>query len=147
MKIWTSYFYKVRFLSPNQIPVSTALWDPKWFHMSKGQNHKFVDKRGVLNGLRFEDLHPGKSCEGLCRGKPCEYSPDSCRFMENYRTQIFSLDRANVMSRLAAAADKVKTALGFSEDPEIVFLVHEAPDNACSERKVLQEFFACDELP
>jgi len=67
--------------------------------------------------------------------------------MENYRTQIFALDRANVISRLEVAAAKVKSALGFREDPEIVLLVHEAPDNACSERKVLQEFFACSELP
>lgn len=29
MKIKISYFYMIRFFKPNQIPISTAVWDPK----------------------------------------------------------------------------------------------------------------------
>ena len=68
MAIYISYFYNVRFLKPDQVPVSTAVWDPKWFHDFKGQSHKFFDKRGVLNGLRAESLHPDHTCDSLCRG-------------------------------------------------------------------------------
>lgn len=28
MKIYTSYFYMIRFMKPNMIPLSTAKWDP-----------------------------------------------------------------------------------------------------------------------
>ena len=37
MKIMTSYFYAIRFFKPNMIPISTAKWDPKWYHQNKGQ--------------------------------------------------------------------------------------------------------------
>ena len=36
--------------------------------------------------------------------------------------------------------------LSLDHEPEIVLLVHEAPDNPCSERQVLQEAFQCQEL-
>lgn len=32
MKILISYFYQIRFFKPNMIPLSTAAFDPKWFH-------------------------------------------------------------------------------------------------------------------
>lgn len=32
MKFYTSYFYKLRFFTPNMLPFSTAKWDPKWYH-------------------------------------------------------------------------------------------------------------------
>ena len=54
MKIKISYFYHVRNLKQYQIPVSTAVWDPKWFHENTGNNkHIFIDKRGVVNGVRL----------------------------------------------------------------------------------------------
>ena len=40
MKIYISYFYAVRFFKPYQIPMSTAVWDPKWW-------------RGVKRELRW----------------------------------------------------------------------------------------------
>jgi hypothetical protein len=85
MKVWTSYFYAVRFMKPWHIPVSTAVSDPAWFHDFKGKQHVFVDKRGVLNGLRSEKLKPGNACEGLCRGRPCNDVPETCGFLEAYR--------------------------------------------------------------
>lgn len=32
MKFYISYFYAVRFMKPNTVALSTAMWDPKWFH-------------------------------------------------------------------------------------------------------------------
>lgn len=146
MKVWTSYFYMVRFLRPYHIALSTALYDPKWFHAFRGQKHLFVDKNGVLNGLRAEVLHPGASCEGLCSGRPCALSPGSCSFLKEYRRQIFSLDRSALEESFSALGGRVRDRLGFREEPEIVLLVHEAPSNPCSERIVLQEFFGCREI-
>ena len=36
MKIYTSYFYQIRFFKPNMIPLSTAKYDPSWFHKGLG---------------------------------------------------------------------------------------------------------------
>ena len=32
MKFYISYFYAVRFMKPNTVALSTAMWDPKWFY-------------------------------------------------------------------------------------------------------------------
>ena len=145
MKLFTSYFYQVRFFKPWQIPLSTAVYDPKWFHEGQGQHHVFVDKNGVVNGLRGEKLHPGKSCDGLCHGKPCEHSPESCQFLAEYRKQLSSIDKDAYLKELEALASRLKAAMKFNEEPEIMLIVHEAPTNACSERCVLQEIFGCNE--
>ena len=147
MKINTSYFYKVRFLNPNQIPISTALSDPKWFHENLGNGHKFIDKNGVLNGIRAEFLKPGNTCHNLCHGKDsCNGTPTNCSFLKEYRNQIFSLDYEECMSKFSKLGKMLKNLIGFDGEPEIVLLVHEAPTNECSERKVLQDFFKCEEL-
>ena len=76
MQIFLSYFYAVRFFRPYMIPFSTAMWDPKWYHEGQNQNHIFIDKNGVINGLRADPLVPDKHCDGLCRG------PERCEFKE-----------------------------------------------------------------
>lgn len=67
MEIYTSYFYKVRFFKPNMIPISTAFSDPSWFHNFKGHNYQFIDKNGVINGLRADVFAPGPVARELCR--------------------------------------------------------------------------------
>ena len=146
LKLHTSYFYQIRFFKPFQIPISTAVWDPKWFHDYQSQDHKFIDKRGVVNGFRCEALHPAAECEGLCHGRPCQFSPDSCEFLKSYRKQIFRLDREKLLDSLLKAARVIQQKLKFTEDPELIFIVHEAPANVCSERAVLQDFFECTEF-
>ena len=86
MKFALGYFYQVRFFTPNMIPVSTALSDPKWYHQNKGSQFTFLDKNNVINGLRCEELAPGPLCQGLCLGKKnsgCE--PLTCEFLKIYR--------------------------------------------------------------
>ena len=148
MKIYTSYFYAVRFLSPNQIPLSTAVWDPKWFHDGMGQGHVFVDKRGVVNGLRAEKLHPGAGCAGLCRGlESCECGdPSKCAFLRAYREQLAAVDKAAFIASLSELGSRLKARLGFGGEPEFVLTVHEPPYKECSERGALQEAFGCGEL-
>ena len=48
MKLAISYFYKIRFFQPWMIPISTAAWDPKYYHDNKGKDYLFVDTINIL---------------------------------------------------------------------------------------------------
>lgn len=134
MKIYTSYFYKVRFFKENIYPVSTAVWDPKWFHDNQGEMHIFVDKNGVTNGLKFYPFVPNNEVMGLCKGKfDCDSSPDKCEFLSKYRKQLDSLDFNEIMEDLKSTFDE--------PDDVIVFMFHETPNNKCSERDVVTDWF------
>lgn len=142
MKIRTSYFYKLREFTPNMIPVSTAMWDPKWFHDFKGTEYIFKDRHGVYNGIRYESFVPGLTCEGLCRGSErCGQTPDSCTFLQNYYKQLQSLDFNLVIQELEALALQIQKHEGFSEEPIIVLMVYEKPEMLCSERVMLKKWF------
>ena len=144
MKIYTSYFYMIRFMKPNMIPLSTAKWDPQWFHKGLGNKYQWKDKNGVWNGLRAPEFAPGPVCEGLCEGseKCNKKNPDSCLFLNAYRYQLDQLDYNDIIKRCENIANCVKEREQFKEEPIIILLVHEAPNNFCSERCVIQEWFA-----
>ena len=145
MQIYISYFYQVRFFTPNMIPLSTAVGDPIWFHnMTRDQTLKFKDKNGVWNGLRAEPFVPGANCEGTCRGPEwCDtMNPDRCAFLRRYLIQLNSLDYKEILARFERLGNLVKNREGFLEEPIAVLLVHEAPNNPCSERWALKKWFA-----
>ena len=146
--IYTSYFYNVRFLKPWQVPLSTACFDPRWFHDFKGPSHKFIDKRGVLNGLRAECLHPDSSCSDLCRGpETCTSNgPSACEFLRRYSIQLSKINRGLYFKKLAALQKALQAKLSLPCLPDLIFLVHEPPYKACSERSALQHFLGCQEL-
>ena len=144
MEVFTSYFYKVRFFTPNMLPFSTAVWDPKWYHEFRDQNHLFLDKRGVLNGLRHPAFAPGSMCEGLCRGRDgcIDPNPSTCDFLKVYRRQLDEIDYTAVMKYFEEMAEWIRGVTHYKGEPVIVLLVHEAPTNPCSERAVIQQWFA-----
>ncbi len=141
-KFALSYFYQIRFFKQNMLPLSTAVWDPKWFHAFNDMNYMFFDKRGVLNGARCTPFVPGESCDGLCHGREtCQTGdPTSCAFLSEYRKQ---LDKINVPLFLAAMSEVARELLPNipEDDVTIVFIVYEKPDNPCSERWVLLKWF------
>lgn len=140
MKVLITYFYNIRFLKPNQIPVSTAVWDPKWYHDFKDKDYIFKDKNGVYNGIRYIPFVPNDSCNGLCRGpETCDKTPDTCPFLQNYYKQIYSLDIDKVMDDFNEI--RYWLELDVADDYEIVILVYEKPDNPCSERHTLIQWF------
>ena len=143
MQIMTSYFYQIRNFTPNMIPLSTAMWDPKWFHQNKGQKYQFKDKNGVWNGLRAEPFVPGPLCNHLCRGPEFCHTKDPacCPFLKKYREQLDRLDINNILNRVSFIGNQIQQLEGFTEEPIIVFIVHEAPQNLCSERIVIQQWF------
>lgn len=143
MRIYISYFYQIRFFKRYMIPLSTAVWDPKWYHAFRGNGNIFKDKNGVYNGLRIEQFMPGKGCNNLCHGSEnCEsHDPTSCDFLKKYREQLDQLDFSTILNGLIEYSNSIKQIEGFPEDPVIVLIVHEAPHNPCSERRVIQEWF------
>ena len=146
MQIYTSYFYQVRFMKPYMIPLSTAVWDPKWYFHFQKQGFVWKDKNGVYNGLRAGVFAPGPSCEGLCRGpETCATrQPQNCPFLEAYRKQLDLLDYDNIINRCERIGKYIQNREHFIEEPIIILLVHEAPQNPCSERRVIQEWFAAN---
>lgn len=149
MKIQTSYFYQVRFMKPNMIPLSTAKWDPRWFHKNNGQSFQFKDKNGVWNGLRAEPFVPGESCDGLCRGP--EYcnskDPNSCQFLKAYYNQLNELNFEEIINRFEILGKTIQKDEGFIEEPILILLVHEAFTNPCSERWAIQKWFKDHNFP
>ena len=141
MQIYTSYFYKIRFFKPNMIPISTAKWDPKWYHAGKGENFHFIDRNGVMNGLRADVFAPGPIASELCRGVCDPKNPENCDFLKVYKHQLSLLDINDIMSRTERLCQYVKDFIGFEEEPIAVFIVHEATDNPCSERAAIQNYF------
>lgn len=84
----------------------------------------YRDNRGVMNGLRAGPFVPN-----------CDYSD---RFMEDYKKQLDALDFDDMMRRFDSIAERVSPD---DPDPEIILLVHEAPDNLISERWPLFDWF------
>ena len=143
MTIYTSYFYMVRFFPKNLIPISTAKFDPLWYHdfkNNKDQSYTFRDKRGVLNGLRAPMFAPGAHLAGYC-GPDCGMDPDTCDFLSGYYAQLNRLDFHEIMGRFNSLHDQFCLREGFT-DCDFALLVHEAPTNKCSERVPIQQWFA-----
>lgn len=132
MKFYVSYFYAVRFMKPNTVALSTAMSPPKWFGRKP-----YWDKRGVMNGLTATPFVPVLHQEGESCGNCC-HDAQQCEVTRNYKAQLAQLDFEDMMQRFESIAARVVTN---GEEPEIVLLVHEAPDNPCSERWALFEWF------
>ena len=143
MKFYTSYFYQIRFMPPYVIPLSTAVWPPKWYNNFKGKGHQFVDKRGVINGISITPFEPGEACEGLCYGsdKCTTKDPNTCKFLQTYYKQLSELNFLEIMKRFDTLGTQVKNYLGFEEEPEFALIFCETPTNPCSERWAVQKWF------
>ena len=150
MEIYTSYFYQIRFFKPNMIPLSTARFQPKWYGTKP-----YVDKNGVMNGLcarpfvlpeYYWNLLVEKSTE--CK-KECNQKDlvPNCGFMNIYREYLNTLDFNNIYSRCEKMADRIQKKIGFTEEPEIILIVHEAKSCNCAERPIIQEWFKNNGYP
>ena len=145
-KVYISYFYQIRFFTPEYIPLSTAIYDPKWFHNNRGQDNIFSDKNDVINGLRIESLHPYKDND-YCVHCNRTGNPDTCGFMKNYREQLADIDFEDFIEKLEEFLINInQKILKMDKDLIPVFIVHEAPDNKCSERVPLIEWFNSNDV-
>ena len=139
MNLALSYFYQIRFFKPYMIPISTAMFDPKWFHQNKGNDFTFVDKNGIINGIRIGSLRPKMKSDGECYGREkCKIKqPTECSFLKNYEAQLNQINFDLFEKSLNNLGLVVKDLLRLKEDPLFVFIVYEAPDNHCSEREII----------
>ena len=152
MQIYTSYFYQIRNFKKNMIPVSTAISDPAWYRPPEGQEY-YIDKRGIICGLRYEPLivqrFGTKECFGehqLCPLWATRNQNYQCECMQEYYQLLCSLvDKERTLKAFKYCANKFARPFD-DEEPIIVLMVYEAPNNSCSERWALQEFFNCTEL-
>lgn len=152
INIYTSYFYQIRNFKPNMIPVSTCLSDPAWYKPPEGQEY-YIDKRGVVCGLRYEPLIVQKQGTQECLGTDllCPFVKEMkqgiiCPCMQEYEHLLNTLvDKERTLKAFEFCANKFKRPFD-KEKPAIVLIVYEAPNNKCSERYALQQFFNCKEL-
>ena len=131
-------------MKPYMVPLSTAIYDPAWFHKNKGPQYQWKDKNGVWNGLRAEPFAPGPMCSGLCHGREgcSKIGQGQCDFLRIYRNQLNQLDFDNIMHRIENICTAVQKKEQFIEDPIAILIFHEAYDNPCSERWPVQEWFS-----
>lgn len=140
MKIRTSYFYQIRNFKKNMIPISTAIWDPKWYHdFTRDYGYVFYDKRGILNGLRSQSIIAQGRASACC---PCD-SKDytTCNFLKTYRKNLNNIDFDKLYSEFERFAQLYKEQEKIDDEIIIVLIVYEVPSNPCSERLPLQEYF------
>lgn len=147
MKVYTSYFYKIRFFKPNMIPISTAKFDPKWYHQNRDPGHWFIDKNGVINGLRAPVFAPGEVASAVGECSNCDHThSDNCAFLRAYVHQLNLLDIDDIMTRIKNLCEQVRAVVGYEGEPIPVLIVHEAPNNPCSERAAIQEYFRSHDI-
>jgi len=133
LQIATAYFYQIRNFKPNMIPISTCLSDPGWYRPPKGKEY-YIDKRGIICGLRYEPLIVQSQGTHCC---PCEDKnilQGNCPTMQEYRQLLETVDFDKMIKAFEFCLNK------FNKDT-IVLMVYEAPNNLCSERRYLQEYF------
>ena len=139
MKIRISYFYQIRNFKKNMIPMSTAMWDPAWYHAGLGPDHIYTDKRGILNGLRLKPIIVQGNTNHIC---PCENKdPQNCMAMKEYRQELDKIDFQNMMCGIRAFADRYKKNNDIKEEIIMILIVYETPNNKCSERQTLIDYF------
>lgn len=138
MKIYISYFAQMRNFPKNLIALSTAIYNPRWLPLGRDQlGHIWLD---------IPPLKPGYECNGLCHGPECEFKqPDKCEFLQAYRRQLDKLNINEIVDKLKELKEDIEIAEGL-ENVEFVLLVYEVPENLCSERVVLKQWFKDNEI-
>ena len=137
MKWSITYFYNIRYMKPNQLPLSTAMFPPKFFAKTSKKNVAHLDNKGVILGLTIHEFVPQLQCECPCEEK--DYK--NCCFLKEYYNQLSKLDFDKVILSWNEFVEKLSSLTNISID-EVVLLVHEKPNNPCSERTVLKKWFS-----
>lgn len=150
MKICISSFGNIRHFTPNMIPISTAggcgwpWWLLKADHQKEGDF--YLNKNNIMIGIQEESLvFPREQFEQLdepCQ-KDCPYKnkAPNCQFMETYYKYLKTLDFEKMIKEFDRISKDVQKINHYTEEPEIVLMVYEAPSNPCGERPCLQRWF------
>ena len=137
------------------LPLSTAMYPPKWYQQN-GFGNYFTDDRGIINGLNVEEFIFPKEFydqdiyEEDKSGHECKYGGDMigkepqdwCVFMKKYYEFLQKRDLHSILSKYSYNVERLFNNMFHKNIDTIVFIVHEPPTRACSERLVLQRYFA-----
>lgn len=155
IKFYISYFYQIRHMEPNMLPVSTAMWDPKWFHDGKNYSYHYFDKNHILNGIRMVNLmmpfykweelvNRNESCIhcGTNNGADGAWVSGLCPFMQEYSKCIRenNPDFQKFITFCEGYLQFLNNSLNICLDT-IIFIVHEPPYKRCGERPILIKWF------
>ena len=115
MKLYISYFAKLRKLPSNILPLSTAVYKPKWY-----------------DGLSIRELSPYKIKDVECID--CDHAHhETCSFLKQYREYLETLDFDEIYHKLNAVSEL--------SNMDVCLLVYEVTSNPCSERGPLVDWF------
>lgn len=151
MKIFISYFYQIRNFTPNMLPLSTAMYPPKWYRNDK---HYWMDKNGVMNGVAIdefifpkhlfnEEIDDIDKCSNDCGFYPV--SDDYykwCPFMKIYYNHLREQNLIDILNKYEHMIGHTFNDILNCGIDTIVLIVHEPPDRYCGERPVLKRYFA-----
>ena len=124
------------------VPVSTALYDPKWF---KKKIVEF-DSNNVLIGVNDRRLNPDPH-DNYCENCSIKDPSGPCQFIKSYKDKLSKIDPKKFLATYESLEKSIiqlykAKKIELLDGVQFVFMVHEAPWKECSERKSLQEFLA-----
>jgi len=145
MQFYISYFQQLRNFDKTFIPIDTSVWAPKWLDPSNGKC-QYVNDNGVLIGIKEESflMTEAEIPEEMCSGKPCPYIDKwpHCQFLDAYWKHLQTIDfDGYLLPELNRIAEDVRKITHYEGEPKIVLMVHEKPENQCSERAGLIRLF------
>ena len=131
MKRYITYFSNLRYLDDSYLPINTTIYPPAFF------NTNGLDKtsNGIYLGVTaheiiFPHLGEGNSCP--CAAK----DPTLCGFIKNYLRHLQQVDFKTFEAHYSNLAARLSSKIN-----KVVLVVYEKPDNPCSERGSLIEWF------
>ena len=145
MQYYISYFQQLRYFDKTCIPIDTSVWAPKWLDPSNGKK-QYLNESQVMIGIKEESflMSEDEIPEEMCAGKPCPYidKHPHCQFLDAYWKHLQKIDfDGYLIPELSRIAEEVRKITHFEGEPKIILMVHEKPDNLCSERIGLVRLF------
>ena len=147
MQYFLTYFQRIRNITDDScIFIDTSIWAPKWLDPSNGKK-QFINNNNQVIGIKEDSflMTEDEIPDEMCSGKPCPYigKHPHCQFLEAYWSHLQKIDfDGYLIPELARIAEDVRKITHYKGEPKIVLLVHEKPDNLCSERGPLIRLFA-----
>jgi hypothetical protein len=135
MKLYTSYWARIKEFPTNLVALNTTVWPPRWYQVGG------IDKKGIIS-LHCPPLRPGSTCDGLCKGNCNPRHPQDCAFLREYSKQLDAIDFNDFMRHIQKLHDKLCTDFSATDnDFDFAFIFFEKYDNPCSERWPVKQWF------
>lgn len=136
MKFYIANFAQLRSMNKTCIPISTAVWNPKFFKIG-------LDSNEVMLGISEKELSPYKvdMSDGCQKDCPNRERVPNCPFLTKYRAYLDTIDFDYLVSEFNRVAEDVRKITHYEGTATIVLLVYESINTKCSERWPLIDWF------